>query len=63
MHSKGYSSRCSLVRLLRVAEIDVESINCPVDDVIGFVMLRLGGRLTRSCSKSLERDMPVREGM
>ena len=40
MHSKGYSNRCSLIRLLRETEMAVESLNCPVDTAIGFVMPR-----------------------
>ena len=66
MHSKGYSIRCSLIILLRGAEIDLEALNSPDGSMVGLVMPRppsLGGRPRRSRSRSFGGDLPVREGI
>ena len=65
MHSKGYFNRCSLIRLLRGAEIDLEAPNSLEGNKIGLVMPRppsLGGRLRRSRSRSFGGDLPVKIG-
>ena len=66
MHWKGYSDRCSLMRLLRGAEMDLEAMSSLEGSVAGLVMPRppnRGGRLRRSRSRSFGGDLPVREGM
>ena len=66
MHSKGYSNHCSLIRLHKGKEMDLEVLNSPVDIPVGSIMPKppcLGGRPRRSCSLSFGGDLPVREGM
>ena len=65
MHSMGYSNHCSLIRLHKGKEMDLEALNSPVDNLVGLMMSRppsLGGRPRRSRSISFGGDLPVREG-
>ena len=63
MHWKGYSDRCSLIRLLRGAEMDLEAMNSLEGSGVELVMARppnRGGRLRRSHSRSFGGDLTVR---
>lgn len=41
MHLKGHFNHCSLIRLLRDDEMDLEVLSSPVDILVGFVMPRV----------------------
>ena len=66
MHSKGYSNRCSLIRLLKGEVMDLEALNSPVDIPVGLIMPRppsLGGSPSRSRSRSFGGGLPVKARM